>query len=95
MPPALTVENVLAGLRSGPLRLTSPASSLTDFLSAIYFVFLAHPFRVRRKMAAPRAAGRTANAPASVLRSRLGQVVNCAPITGRDEECRRFPWVGA
>ncbi len=36
-----------------------------------------------------------ANAPASVLRSRLGQVVNCAPITGRDEECRRFPWVAA
>src|SRR3954468_1852612 len=63
MPPALTVENVLAGLRSGPLRLTSPPSSLTDFLSAIYFVFLAHPFRVRRKMAAPRAAGRTRTLP--------------------------------
>jgi predicted metal-dependent phosphoesterase TrpH len=54
MPPALTVENVFAALRSGPLRLTSPASSLRDFLSAIYFVFLAHPFRVRRKMAAPK-----------------------------------------
>jgi predicted metal-dependent phosphoesterase TrpH len=53
MPPALTVENVLAGLRSGPLRLTSPPSSLRDFVSAIYFVFLTHPFRVRRKMAAP------------------------------------------
>src|SRR5215472_9594795 len=53
MPSALTVENVLAGLRTGPLRLTSPRSSLTDFLSAIYFVFLTHPFRVRRKMAAP------------------------------------------
>ena len=52
MPPALTVENVLAGLRSGPLRLTSPPSSLKDFVSAIYFVFLKHPFRVRRKMAA-------------------------------------------
>jgi predicted metal-dependent phosphoesterase TrpH len=52
MPSALTVENVLAGLRGGPLRLTSPASSLKDFLSAAYFVFLAHPFRVRRKMAA-------------------------------------------
>ena len=51
-PPALTVENVFAGLRSGPLRLTSPASSLTDFLSAIYFVFLKHPFRVWRKMTA-------------------------------------------
>jgi predicted metal-dependent phosphoesterase TrpH len=53
MPPALTVENILAGLRSGPLRLTSPASSLKDFLGAVYFVFLTHPFRVRRKMAAP------------------------------------------
>jgi predicted metal-dependent phosphoesterase TrpH len=52
MPPALTVENVLAGLRSGPLRLTSPPSSLKDFVSAIYFVFLKHPFLVRRKMAA-------------------------------------------
>jgi len=53
MPPALTIENVLAGLRSGPLRLTSPASSLTDFVNAIYFVLLKHPFRVWRKMAAP------------------------------------------
>jgi len=52
MPPTLTVESVLAGLRSGPLRLTSPASSLTDFVSAIHFVFVKHPFRVRRKMAA-------------------------------------------
>src|SRR5216110_2101832 len=51
MPPALTVENVFAELLSGPLRLTSPASSLRDFVSAIYFVFLAHPFRVRRKLA--------------------------------------------
>ena len=52
IPPALTVENFLAGLRSGPLRLTSPASSLKEFVSAIYFVFLKHPFRVRRKMVA-------------------------------------------
>ena len=50
MPPALTVENVFAGLRSGPLRLTSPPSSVSDFVSAIYFVFLKHPFRVRRKL---------------------------------------------
>src|SRR5215468_4763231 len=49
LPPALTVENVFAGLRSGPLRLTSPPSSVPDFVSAIYFVFLKHPFRVRRK----------------------------------------------
>ena len=63
MPPALNLENVFAGLRSGPLRLTSPASSLKEFVNAIYFVFLAHPFRVRRKMAAPRAAGRTRTLP--------------------------------
>jgi predicted metal-dependent phosphoesterase TrpH len=56
MPPALTVENVLAGLRSGPLSLTSPASSLRDFVSAIYFVFLTHPFRVWRKMTSCRRA---------------------------------------
>jgi predicted metal-dependent phosphoesterase TrpH len=63
MPPALTVENVLEALRSGPLRLTSPPSSFRDFVSAIYFVFLTHPFRVRRKMAAPRAAERTGTVP--------------------------------
>jgi predicted metal-dependent phosphoesterase TrpH len=53
-PAGLTTENVFAALRSGPLRLTSPPSSLTDLVSAIYFVFLAHPFRVRRKIAASR-----------------------------------------
>ena len=63
MPSDLTVEEVFAGLHSGPLRLTSPASSLKDFVGAIYFVFLAHPFRVRRKMAVPSAAERTENAP--------------------------------
>ena len=52
MPSALTLENVFAALRSGPLRLTSPACSFADLVSAIYFVFLAHPFRVRRKVAA-------------------------------------------
>ena len=54
MPPALTVENVFAALRSGPLRLTSPPCSFTDLASAIYFVFLAHPFRVRRKLGSAR-----------------------------------------
>src|SRR5215475_10474458 len=52
MPSVLTLENVFAALRSGPLRLTSPACSFADLVSAIYFVFLAHPFRVRRKIAA-------------------------------------------
>jgi predicted metal-dependent phosphoesterase TrpH len=50
MPAVLTVQNVFAGLRSGPLRLTSPPSNVTDFVSAMYFVFLVHPFRVRRKL---------------------------------------------
>src|ERR1043165_6052684 len=52
MPSGLTVENVFAALRSGPQRLTSPPCSLADLVNAIYFVFLAHPFRVRRKIAA-------------------------------------------
>jgi predicted metal-dependent phosphoesterase TrpH len=52
MPSALTAEDLFTALRSGPLRLTSPASSFADLVSAIYFVFLAHPFRVRRKLAA-------------------------------------------
>jgi hypothetical protein len=52
MPSALTAEDVFVSLRSGPLRLTSPACSFTDFVSAVHFVFLAHPFRVRKKIAA-------------------------------------------
>jgi predicted metal-dependent phosphoesterase TrpH len=51
MPSALTVENVFAALRSGPLQLTSPACGFSDLLNAVYFVFLAHPLRVRRKFA--------------------------------------------
>jgi hypothetical protein len=52
MPPALTVENVFAALRNGPLRLTSPPCSFRDLLSGVYFVFLKHPLRLRRKIAA-------------------------------------------
>jgi predicted metal-dependent phosphoesterase TrpH len=48
-PSPLTVENVLTALRKGPLRLTSPPCSIVDLVSAIYFVFLAHPFRLRRE----------------------------------------------
>jgi predicted metal-dependent phosphoesterase TrpH len=50
-PAVLTVENILAALRSGPLRITSPPCSFIDLVSTIYFVFLAHPFRRRRKFA--------------------------------------------
>lgn len=48
-PAQLTLENVLQALRHGPLQLTSPAASMFDFLSSIYFVFLAHPFRSRKQ----------------------------------------------
>jgi predicted metal-dependent phosphoesterase TrpH len=48
-PPELTVESVLNSLRAGPLSLTSPPCSFVDLVSAIYFVLLAHPFRLRRK----------------------------------------------
>jgi hypothetical protein len=51
-PSVLTAENVFAALRSGPLQLASPASSITDLIRAIHFVFLTHPLRVRRKVAA-------------------------------------------
>src|SRR5436305_9781117 len=54
MPPALTVENVFAALRVGPLSLTSPPCRFADLVSTVYFVFLAHPFRVRRKFASAR-----------------------------------------
>jgi predicted metal-dependent phosphoesterase TrpH len=45
----LTVENVLAALRRGPLRLTSPPASFIDVVSTIYFVFVAHPWRQRKR----------------------------------------------
>jgi predicted metal-dependent phosphoesterase TrpH len=48
-PVALTCENVFAALRNDPLRLTSPAASIVDLASAIYWIFLAHPFRRRRE----------------------------------------------
>jgi predicted metal-dependent phosphoesterase TrpH len=54
VPADLTVENVLAALRLGPLKITSPACTFVDLVSTIYFVFLAHPFRVRRKFASAR-----------------------------------------
>ena len=45
----LTIENVFIALRAGRLKLASPSCSFVDLASAIYFVFLAHPFRRRRK----------------------------------------------
>jgi predicted metal-dependent phosphoesterase TrpH len=48
-PAELTVESVLEALRKGPLRLTSPPAGFIDFASTIYFVFIAHPWRRRRR----------------------------------------------
>jgi hypothetical protein len=47
-PPELTVENVFQTLRNGPLRLTSPPSTLTAIADAIYFVLIKHPLKRRR-----------------------------------------------
>ena len=48
-PRDLTIENVFAALRSGPVHLTSPPASFADFASAIYWIFLAHPFKRRKR----------------------------------------------
>jgi predicted metal-dependent phosphoesterase TrpH len=48
-PAELTVESVLASLRAGPFKLTSPPCSFVHLVNAIYFVLLAHPFRRRRR----------------------------------------------
>ena len=44
----LTCEDVFTALRTGPVRLTSPPASFHDLFSAIYWIFLAHPFRRRQ-----------------------------------------------
>ena len=51
-PEQLTIEGVIDRLRRGPLRLTSPPCSLYDFVSALYFIFVEHPIRLRRRDAA-------------------------------------------
>jgi predicted metal-dependent phosphoesterase TrpH len=48
-PAELTVEKVIEVLRRGSLRVTSPPCSLIDLISTIYFVFLVHPWRSRKK----------------------------------------------
>jgi predicted metal-dependent phosphoesterase TrpH len=48
-PNELTVENVLETLRRGPLRVTNPPCGLVDLVSTIYFVFVAHPWRRRKR----------------------------------------------
>jgi predicted metal-dependent phosphoesterase TrpH len=48
-PVALTIENVFAALRNGPLRLTNPPCNFTDLISTVYWVFVAHPLRRRSR----------------------------------------------
>ena len=48
-PAELTIESVLAALRRGPLRVTNPPCSFVDLMSTIYFVFVAHPLRRRKR----------------------------------------------
>jgi hypothetical protein len=49
-PADLTVENVIRVLRNGPLRVTNPPCSFIDLMSTIYFVFVAHPLRRRKRL---------------------------------------------
>ena len=49
LPAKLTVENVLATLRRGPLRVTNPPCGFIDLISTIYFVFVEHPWRMKKR----------------------------------------------
>ena len=46
-PSPLTAETVLAQLRAGSLRITSPAATFQEIISTFYFVFIEHPLRSR------------------------------------------------
>ena len=48
-PRELTSEAIFAGLRAGPVRLTSPPATLADLIGAFYFIFVEHPIRLRRR----------------------------------------------
>jgi len=49
-PAELTVENVIGALRRGPLRVTNPACSFIELMGTIYFVFVVHPWRRRKRL---------------------------------------------
>ncbi len=51
-PAELTPESVFAALRSGSGRLTSPPASWLNIVRTLYFIFIAHPWRGRKKRAA-------------------------------------------
>ena len=70
-PAELTCESVFASLRAGSLRLTSPPCTVRDLVSAIYFIFLSHPARLRRHQCGPPQEGGH-GVPADTRRSRRG-----------------------
>lgn len=48
-PAELTCEAVFETLRTGPTQLVSPPCTMKDFLSALYWTFLAHPMQLRQR----------------------------------------------
>lgn len=48
-PTELSVDQVITALRSGPLEVTNPPCSFIDLMSTIYFVFVAHPLRRKKR----------------------------------------------
>lgn len=69
LPSELTTANVLATLRAGPLRLTSPSSSLADIVSTAYFIFVSHPWRRRSTRRPVSASGSPEQEPERARRS--------------------------
>jgi predicted metal-dependent phosphoesterase TrpH len=49
-PAELTVDSVLHLLRRGRLRVTNPPCSIIDLVGTIYFVFVVHPWRRRKRL---------------------------------------------
>jgi predicted metal-dependent phosphoesterase TrpH len=49
-PSEFTVEKVIEVLRRGVIRTTNPPCSLVDLVSTIYFVFVVHPWRMRKRL---------------------------------------------
>jgi predicted metal-dependent phosphoesterase TrpH len=48
-PSHLTPEAVFSALRTRTMKLVSPPCTMKDFLSALYWTFLAHPMQLRRR----------------------------------------------
>jgi predicted metal-dependent phosphoesterase TrpH len=46
-PSSLTAESIFAQLRTGRLRINSPAATFQEIISTFYFVFIEHPLRCR------------------------------------------------